>query len=73
MKLPLRSFFVSEGRVFEPESLAPQITIRNAFNSVRVPNHILLTLFDYSSLPFRVQCGRSTRCCAVRALQRASF
>ena len=40
-----------EERHFEPEHLPPQITIQNAFNSLRVPNHILLTLFDYSSLP----------------------
>jgi hypothetical protein len=48
---------LNAGREFEPESLPPRITFRNAINSRRVPNHILLTLFDYSWLPFRVQCG----------------
>jgi hypothetical protein len=33
-------------REFEPESPPPWIAFRTAINSLRVPNHILLTLFD---------------------------
>jgi hypothetical protein len=48
------------------EGLAPRITFRNAINSLRVPNHILLTLFDYSSCyPFA--CNVSARPDASRS------
>jgi hypothetical protein len=60
-------------REIEPERLPPRITIRTAINSLPVPDHFLLTLFDDFLVTIRVLRGRSTRCFTVPALQRASF
>ena len=60
-------------RLSELECLAPRITFRTAINSLRVPNHILLTLFDDFLVTVYVLCRCSTGRFTVPVLWRASF